>query len=133
MQNTKNNKKSYVSAARIREIAEIHSSTLRGWAENGKLSCIRMPGGERLYDREQFEQLFFGEQQQQRQRPRACLIYARVSSQHQKEDLERQIIDLQQTYPNHEVVKDNVRRHPGLPYLPSTMLRNFSELLLLRM
>ena len=34
------------------------------------------------------------------------LGYARVSSQQQKADLERQINDFKQQYPNHEIVKD---------------------------
>lgn len=38
------------------------------------------------------------------ERRRIC--YARVSSAHQKEDLERQVEDLRRRYPNHEIVRD---------------------------
>ena len=34
------------------------------------------------------------------------VCYARVSSHHQAEDLQRQISDLQQAYPHHEVISD---------------------------
>lgn len=34
------------------------------------------------------------------------MCYARVSSHHQAEDLQRQISDLQQAYPHHEVISD---------------------------
>jgi predicted site-specific integrase-resolvase len=105
----------YVTAAEVRKVLQIHSSTLRGWAEQGKLDCKRMPGGKRLYNQQQLSQLVGHECEVP---ARAKIVYARVSSQHQKADLDRQIQDLQQAYPNHEVVKDIASglnwKRPGL-------------------
>lgn len=104
----------YVPAAQIRELFQVHSSTLRGWAEAGRIECRRLPGGKRLYSKQQLEQLIGGSTSVKRSK----FIYARVSSHHQKADLERQIQDLQQAYPNHQLVKDVASglnwKRPGL-------------------
>lgn len=106
----------YVTPAQVRRMAQIHSSTLRKWAESGLVNCIRMPGGKRLYDRQQLQLKLLGRSNADKQK--AKVIYTRVSSQHQKEDLERQIQDLKQAYPEHEVVKDIASglnwKRPGL-------------------
>ena len=118
---------SYESHRRIETLynIHIHSSTLVSWANNGQIECIRMPGGKRLYCCEQFEELMSGlstttsaAKRRIIQQQRRCIIYARVSSHHQKADLERQINDLQQAHPNHVVVKDIASglnwKRPGL-------------------
>jgi predicted site-specific integrase-resolvase len=52
----------------------------------------------------------FGRQEEQgeakQQQEKTKIIYARVSSNHQKEDLQRQIHDLQAAYPDHELISD---------------------------
>lgn len=107
----------YVTAAEIRQVLYIHSSTLRKWAEKGKLECKRMPGGKRLYNKQEVFQLL-GCDTPVVEATKERIIYARVSSQHQKADLERQIQDLQQAYPNHTVVRDIASglnwKRPGL-------------------
>jgi predicted site-specific integrase-resolvase len=45
-----------------------------------------------------------GEAKQQQEKTK--IIYARVSSNHQKEDLQRQIHDLQTAFPDHELIQD---------------------------
>lgn len=106
----------YVTAAQVRQVAQIHSSTLRNWSEAGILDCIRLPGGKRLYNKQQLELKLFGSTA--KERPKTKVVYARVSSQHQKADLERQIQDLQEAYPEHEVLKDIASglnwKRPGL-------------------
>lgn len=108
---------SYVTASQIRERVHVSTSTLRNWADSGELDCIRLPGGKRLYNSDQLQSKFF-------HRPiaiaeeKAKIIYARVSSQHQKPDLERQIQDLQEAYKGYEVIKDVASglnwKRPGL-------------------
>src|SRR5436853_117104 len=46
----------------------------------------------------------FGNDWQPTQKAKVC--YARVSSEHQRDDLELQITDLQQRYPGHEIISD---------------------------
>jgi putative resolvase len=107
----------YVPAAEINKVFQVHSATLRGSTESGKLDHRRMPGGKRMYNYQQFVKLI-GAQCDTPTNKRACIIYARVSSPHQKADLERQTEDLQQAYPDHEVVKDVASglnwKRPGL-------------------
>lgn len=84
-------------------------ATLRRWAEDGKLEVRRCPGGKRLYRMSDVGALFGEEKEGNTQAvkaQRATVIYARVSSDKQRGDLERQIYDLQSAYPNCEVIKD---------------------------
>jgi putative resolvase len=81
------------------EILGIHPNTLRTWANEGKINYVRQQNGNRLYDVESF--LSGG-----RKFDRAKIIYARVSSRNQRDDLSSQIRYLRERYPNHELVED---------------------------
>lgn len=61
-----------------------------------------MPGGKRLYSIEGVLSLL-GKNDESGKK---SYIYARVSSDHQKGDLERQIQDLKKAYPRHELIQD---------------------------
>ena len=69
---------------------------------DGDISSIRTPGNHRLYNLNGIESLF----QDKENGGKRKICYARVSSDHQKEDLERQVEDLRRKYPNHEIVRD---------------------------
>lgn len=79
----------------------ISSATMRGWESAGRVECIRLPGGKRMYDVDSVLQLL-GQQPVGKR----SYIYARVSSAKQSSVLERQIEDLQKAYPSYVVVKD---------------------------
>jgi len=70
-------------AARILGVAEL---TLYRWTKEGKIRAVRTPGGEYRYPESEIYRIL-GEQKPQNK----AVIYARVSSADQKEDLERQI------------------------------------------
>lgn len=94
-----------MSGSTIRKSYDVSSSTLRSWAEQGKVKVIRSQGGagKRLYCLADFKhQVGLDEEAQ----PRRCICYARVSSAHQHADLERQCEDLRTAYPNYEIVQD---------------------------
>jgi len=74
-------------AARILGVAEL---TLYRWTKEGKIRAVRTPGGEYRYPESEIYRIL-GEQKPQNK----AVIYARVSSADQKEDLERQIEVLQ--------------------------------------
>ena len=93
----------FVSAATIRKNIDIHASTLRSWAVQGLVEHITLHSGKRLYDREHVMQLVGI---QTLPKPKRRILYARVSSSHQRHDLERQIERLQQEFPGHELIKD---------------------------
>lgn len=76
----------------------VHPNTLRRWANSGQIKAVKTQAGQRLYDVESFvgNQLEIG----------VGIIYARVSSRKQEDDLQRQIKFLQRKYPKHELVTD---------------------------
>jgi putative resolvase len=106
-----------VSGATIRKNYDVSSSTLRSWAEQGKVKVVRSQGGKgkRLYCLDDFKhQVGLFEEAQ----PRRRICYARVSSAHQHADLERQCDDLRRAYPEHELLQDTGSglnwKRPGL-------------------
>ena len=69
--------------------------TLIRWEAAGKISVIRSPGGQRLYDLDS-----------PKSAERHSYVYTRVSSRKQKDDLERQSQYLLDKYPGHVLVTD---------------------------
>lgn len=97
----------------------IPSCTLRKWANEGHIASTRTPGGVRLFNRDDLQTLFgdvgrptvqiAGPGTQSRKpkaSPRRKIVYCRVSSSGQRDDLERQVECLRQRYPNHSVIQD---------------------------
>lgn len=121
----------------IRKRWSISSTTLRTWHEKGKLRMLQYPTGKRVFDITQLEQILGASATDgQVFNPKKKIIYARVSSAKQKDDLERQIADLQSAYPNHKLVKDidsglNFKR-PGLrKVLDEAVARDIDEVVVL--
>lgn len=97
----------YVAGAHIREQYGVTPATLRRWDTEGRIRTIRTPGNHRLYNLSDVQTMFGGGSTETVPRiSKAKICYARVSSTHQKEDLLRQIVDLQTNYPGYEVVQD---------------------------
>jgi predicted site-specific integrase-resolvase len=120
----------YLSGSKASKALGVHQRTLHNWDEKKLIETIRTPGGKRLYNvrkylqnreknedvkkkiinenineliNENFNELInenFNENIKKK------IIYARVSSVGQKQDLERQILSLQTDYPNYELIKD---------------------------
>ena len=100
-----NNGEKYVRATTIQKTYEVSFVTLRRWAETGKIRFKRTEGGgKRLYCIDDVRKHYNGGKSEKEEKINVC--YARVSSNHQKEDLIRQIDQLKSAYPNHEIVKD---------------------------
>jgi excisionase family DNA binding protein len=70
-------------------------STLRRWDAAGSIKSIRTAGGQRRYLLDEFIQ-----------KEKPTILYARVSSHSQKDDLERQAQFLQQAYPSGELIRE---------------------------
>lgn len=87
----------YVSTEKASKLLGLSSSTLRRYANNNQIKFIRSAGGHRLYEVDDFLQ---------RNSELETILYCRVSSSKQKDDLQRQIQDLRNIYPNSEVIKD---------------------------
>ncbi len=76
-----------------------HPKTLAEWAKSGKIEFIKSPGGHRRYPESAF-------QKSSNIDNREVILYARVSTRSQKDDLENQIAFLGKHYPNTRLVKD---------------------------
>jgi predicted site-specific integrase-resolvase len=98
MDNTK-----YISPSKISKQFDISSGTLRNWAEAGKIDYLRPNGSRRVYNVEDVARIFGSESKETNKK---TYLYARVSSSHQKEDLERQATLLQENYPDGILIKD---------------------------
>ena len=113
-----------MSGSKASKILGVHQRTLYQWDEKKWIDTIRTPGGKRLYNvkkylalteknikkpilditneikLENLEQIKLFEYKKRN------IIYGRVSSLGQKDDLERQIIVLKRKYPNYELITD---------------------------
>jgi predicted site-specific integrase-resolvase len=91
----------FIPYSQIKKSYSISRTSLQKWETAGKLKAIRLPGGKRLYSKTSVNNCLGISSS-----PRKRFIYARVSSAHQKSDLERQSELLEKHYPNHTVIKD---------------------------
>ena len=91
----------YVKPREASKYFNVSDNTLRCWARDGKIQYFTTEGGHRRY-------LLPTERsnQSQNETMRQKIIYARVSSSKQREDLVRQVDFLKIKYPNHVVITD---------------------------
>jgi putative resolvase len=102
----------YKGGKEASEILGVHQRTLYLWEEKGLIEAIRTPGNKRLYNVDKFLQ-------EQKCKENICedldeldkkdklnLCYVRVSSNNQKDDLERQKQLMISKYPTHTIIED---------------------------
>jgi predicted site-specific integrase-resolvase len=75
----------------------MHPNTLRKYANQGKIDYIKNEAGQRLYDVESYSKL---------RSDRVTIAYCRVSSNHQKPDLDRQKQYMREQFPEAEIISD---------------------------
>lgn len=92
----------YITSKKIRETFQVSNSSLKRWHGEGKIQAIKTVGNHRLYSQSSINK-FFGVQEE---KERKYICYARVSSSKQRGDLERQVQDLEEEYPDHEIIQD---------------------------
>ena len=80
-------------------ILGVHQRTLYNWDKKGLIKTIRTPRGKRLYNISNY--LI-----NNRIKNRLNICYVRVSSNGQKDDLDRQIKYMQHKYPKYLIIKD---------------------------
>lgn len=113
----------WLSAYRAPGAIGVTARTLRNWEQAGIIKAKRSPTGQRLYDLSSLRGRVSGARGDEGER----IVYARVSSGKQREDLERQVESLRAQFPRHRVVRDigsgiNWRR-PGLQAILQLCLR----------
>ena len=91
--------KHYKTPRETSEILGISIDRLRRLAENGTISTIRTPGGQRRYDVQ-------GYLDAQTDTTLTTIGYCRVSGKSQSDDLASQVAYLQKHYPEAEIIKD---------------------------
>ncbi|NEO75624.1 MAG: IS607 family transposase [Moorea sp. SIO4G3] len=91
------------------ELTGLSRNTLRKYADNGTLRCERTPGGTRLFHSE--DVLRFGARrskpdQLREQRTTKTICYCRVSTNFQRDDLDRLLAYLHSLFPDAEIIFD---------------------------
>jgi predicted site-specific integrase-resolvase len=95
----------YVPLGKIKKHYGVSSGTLRKWADEGKIDSIRTPGGHRLFRLPESKPAEKTEEGSASE-PGNVVVYIRVSSNKQKDDLERQRTYMLAQRPGSRVVKD---------------------------
>lgn len=122
----------FLKPKEVRETLGIQDSTLRSWADQGKIRFIRTPYGQRLYDQYDLLSLLnVPPSSPSIQKQKYC--YCRVSSSKQVDDLERQISFFRQEFPDHILVSDvasgiNWKRKGLKTLLEQSLSGNISEI-----
>lgn len=111
----------YVSGKKAVKLLGVHLRTLYNWDKQGKIETVRTPGNKRLYNVNKFLKDMkkktnkcedndadsdSDSDSSDEEEKKLRIVYARVSSQGQKEDLERQIKHIKKNYPGHTLIKD---------------------------
>jgi len=84
-------------------ILGVHPNTLRNWEEKKLIQAIKTPSGQRLYNTNSYITYQTPEKSDNNLKN---IIYTRVSSSNQKEDLKTQTQLLKLKFPNHDVISD---------------------------
>lgn len=100
----------FLSPQDASRILGVPKPTLRRWAESKQIDCIRNDGpkSKRYYDVQGFldKQQGVTVSKQDKNIPTDKIVYARVSTRNQRDDLERQVQYLRQRYPDHDIITD---------------------------
>jgi len=102
----------YMLGRKACDILGVHSRTLYQWEKKGWIDTIRTPGNHRMYNVEKYlrenkdKKPEIVKENDEPSDERLKIVYVRVSSHNQKDDLERQRKVLHSKYPNHYIVED---------------------------
>jgi predicted site-specific integrase-resolvase len=100
-------KEKYYTPKETSEKLGVHFQTLRNWEKEGKIECIRSPGGKRFYDLNTFLKKYDNNNNEIKSEIlKRNICYCRVSSNSQKIELQNQIKYLKEKYPNYELLFD---------------------------
>ncbi len=90
----------YIPLRKAVEFLGLSTTTLRKYADEGKIKSIRTPSGQRLFDVDSFQR------SQSTTTSSTVVCYCRVSSTKQRDDLARQVQFLRDRYPEAEIIQD---------------------------
>jgi predicted site-specific integrase-resolvase len=95
----------YVTPNEAGKYYGVSENALRVWARDGRIKFITTKGGHRRYLLEQKENIA-SDTPQPLEHTKLKIVYARVSSRKQTDNLETQISYLKSKYPNHTLITD---------------------------
>jgi len=90
----------YYSTKDTLKILGVCRKTLYNWSKSGKIEYIETPGGWRKYD------LSFLNKTHDEEKQKVNICYCRVSSNGQKDSLEKQVATLKEKYPSYLFITD---------------------------
>jgi predicted site-specific integrase-resolvase len=93
----------YVSPQEAKRLFGFHPKTLNRWALAGKIDFIRSVGGHARYSIDSLEKVAHTDDN------RKVILYARVSTASQKDDLKSQSEDISNAYPQCRVISEWLR------------------------
>lgn len=98
----------YLTPSATSRLLGVHCRTLYVWESKGQIDVIRTPGGKRLYNIGKYleSKKIVKNENIKEVVKRKKIIYARVSSKGQADDLKRQKEELMKLYPTYEVIED---------------------------
>jgi len=100
----------WIKTGEVCRLYGVFPTTVRAWEQTGRIKAIRTPAGQRLYDlthiQALLDQTHTTEEISTPQPAKENILYCRVSSNHQKDDLQRQRDSLTTRYPTYRVVED---------------------------
>jgi predicted site-specific integrase-resolvase len=97
----------FVTTKEAKKTIGVTDYTLRKWADAKLFPSIRTPTGQRLYNISKYvesNKSGFGDDIETEEKKK--IVYCRVSSVGQKDDLQRQVDYMQSKFPNHTCIKD---------------------------
>ena len=94
-------KKLHISEAA--RLIGVQPATIRVWANQGLLPCYKTPAGQRRFSLQDLQRIT---NELSTPKEKRKIIYARVSSRHQLDDLNRQIDFLRSKFPNYDLITD---------------------------
>ena len=80
----------YMSISKAAEYLNVAKSTLRNWEAEGLITPLRTASNQRRYTKEMLDEVLQGNVKAAKPKKLLTIGYCRVSSSHQKEDLQRQ-------------------------------------------
>lgn len=93
----------YFTTEEARNLLGVSTQTLRLWNQKGKIRSIRTPSNRRRYNREDIYNILGLDSSNEEKEK---IVYTRVSSKKQMDDLDRQENFLKSKYPDHLLVTD---------------------------
>jgi len=96
----------YMPYSKLKLQYAIGHHTLKKWEEEKMVRTVRLPGGKRLFAKIDVETILGVHNTEQAIQEKKKIVYARVSSEHQRADLERQAKLLTTHYPQHHLITD---------------------------